>query len=413
LISLDLSWIGLAMISIGEAKKIIKDNLPPKKTTSLFLEETIGKVLAEDIFAPEPSPRFTNSAMDGFAVRWADVNQRNDSQPLTLSIIGESKAGNPFGEKMHIGQAVRISTGAMLPEGSDTVIRQEDTQFDNSTVRIHSVKKRHQNVRFEGEEFKTGDLLLKIGTCLQPPEIGLLASMGIASVAVFLPPKVSVITTGSELVSSGFRIKPGQIWDSNRIMIGSAITQAGGELALNEIVGDNLEETQKLVKKASQKSDIIIFSGGVSVGPHDFVKKAAEREGFKTLFWKVSQKPGKPLFFARKEDALLFGLPGNPVSAYMCHLFYILPVIEKLQGIEKSPKVIQGEMNETIENKIDRVQLFRIRLVEAQDGKPTKIQPVEKQGSHMLSSLTTADGFIILETEAQIQKGELAEVFLF
>ena len=301
----------------------------------------------------------------------------------------------------------------MLPEGADTVVPQEDTQFDNTTVKIYNVKKQYQNIRFKGEEFKIGDLLLKKGTYLQPQQIGLLASTGVLTVPIFLPPKVSVIITGSELVSSGSKIKVGQIWDSNKVMLSSAIANAGGELVLKETVGDSLEKTQKLLKEASGQSDIIIFSGGVSVGPHDFVKEAAEQEGFKTLFWKVWQKPGKPLYFARKGTTLLFGLPGNPVSAYMCYLFYIMPVIEYLQGVKKSLKVIQGEISEFIENKTDRVQLFRIKLTKARDLEQPKVEPIEKQGSHMLSSLTQADGFIILETDAQISKGDLVKVFLF
>lgn len=399
------------MISIAEAKKIIEENLPPKRTASLLLEEAFRKVLAEDVFAPEPSPRYTNSAMDGFGVRWEDVAEVATGKSVELQLVGESSAGNPFRGKCSAGEAIRISTGAMLPDGADTVIPQEDTEIEDTHVKILKVTKQFQNVRFEGEEFREGALLLKKGCVLQPAQIGLLASLGISSLPVFKPPQVSIIVTGSELVPVDSKIEPWQIRDSNSLMLKLAVMEAGGEIVLVQHVGDDPQKTRDVLQKAARQSDILIFSGGVSVGPHDFVKEAAGENGFKTLFWKVRQKPGKPLFFAKKNDTLLFGLPGNPVSAYMCYLYYIKPVIEYLYGRENPAATINGQLAETLQNHTGRDQLFRVWVEKEKE--EVIVHPVKKQGSHMLSSLTRADGFILLKSNSELEKGRDVEVILF
>jgi molybdopterin molybdotransferase len=194
-------------------------------------------------------------------------------------------------------------------------------------------------------------------------------------------------------------------------MLNSIITEAGGNIVLSKIVGDNLKEIQSVLKEALQKSDIIIFSGGVSVGPHDLVKTVSENAGFKTLFWRVNQKPGKPLFTAKKNSTFLFGLPGNPVSAYMCFLLYVMPVIQYLLGEKGSTKIIRGQLKDHVHNKLSRDHLMRVKI--ESDAGISKITPLEKQGSHMLTSLTEAGGFILVKANESLKAESFMDVYLY
>jgi molybdopterin molybdotransferase len=400
------------MITIHQAREIVKKNLPNPQIEKVDLPEAPGKVLAEDVFAREPSPRFTNSAMDGFAARWENVKGARESHPVMLQIVGESQAGVPYAAELQSGQAVRISTGGMLCKGADTIIPVEEAEISGKSLRVLKIDKFAQHVRFEGEEFRTGDLLLHRGTLLNPPQIALLASQGIHRVPVYTSPGVAVIVTGTELAPYDAHLQLWQIRDSNGIMLRSAIRKSGAEVKFNTRVGDQFEATVSAVRQATEQADIILFSGGVSVGPHDLVKKAAQECGFEALFWRVKQKPGKPLFFARKSNKLFFGLPGNPVSAYMCYLYYMQPVLQYLQGKEYAHKTIQGNVAALIHNKTNRPQLFRVSL-EFVPSQPPRVHPLAKQGSHMLTSLTAADGFIQLEVDAFIGQGEAIEVIPF
>ena len=321
------------MISIQQALETISAHQPPAETCRMQLAEALERVVAEDIPAPEPLPRYTDSAMDGFAVRWSDFAGGEEGAAVTLSVIGESKAGEPFRAVVQPGEAVRISTGAALPADTDTVVPVEDVEEEEQRISIRSTVHKQQYVRFEGEEIQAGETLLERGTRLTPAGLGLLASIGARTVTVFRPPTTAVIVTGSELVTPDDEIQPWQSRESNGIMLAAAVCQSGGEVTFSEHCGDRLEATRRAIASAFQAARILLISGGVSVGPHDLVKQAAQEEGFETLFWKVRQKPGKPLFFARKADRLLFGLPGNPVSALNCYVYYVHPVLQKMQQI--------------------------------------------------------------------------------
>lgn len=400
------------MISIEKAKRIIAKNLPQQEAETINLTNALGWVISEDIITPEPSPRYTNSAMDGFATQWEDVKSVTENNPVSLPIIGESGAGVPFKKKLERGQAIRISTGAMIPAGVDTVIPQEDTKFNKKTVNIFKVSKRHQNIRFKGSEFSKGKTVLKKGTIIQSPQIGLLSALGILNISVFRRPRVAIIVTGTEIKPFSSKIQPWQIRDSNSIMLKTAVIKAGGEITLNKIVSDDLDKTRSILNEAMQKVDIIIFSGGVSVGPHDLVKAAAEESGFRTLFWKINQKPGKPLFAAKKDGNLLFGLPGNPVSAYMCYLLYVKPIINYMLGKKRDEQVIKGQLKEAIHNNINRDHLMRVKIKKGPENLPWII-PLKKQGSHMLTSLTDADGFIHVKSSESLKAESIVEVNLF
>ena len=400
------------MIEIREALQIIRDNHPPPKIATLPLLDALGRRLAMDILAPEPSPRYTNSAMDGFAVRWKDVATVAGGDLITLAVAGESQAGIPFSGTCRSGQAIKISTGAMLPKGADTVVRVEDTQTEDNRVTILEVREKGQDIRKAGEEFTVGELLLPQGTALQAPQLGLLTSVGINQAAVYYPPHVSLVVTGTELAAPGELVAPHQIRDSNSIMLTAAVRQAGGDVIARHYTGDTPSDTVAAIKKSIKKAGIVIVTGGVSVGEHDHVKEAARECGFVELFWRVRQKPGKPLFFARKDDCLLFGLPGNPVSGFMCFMYYIQPLLRGLQGRDFSWRTAKARFDNSIKNKENRTNFMRISLKKEESGFLIA-EILAKQGSHMLGSIARADGFIIVEPGQSISEGSWQNVYLF
>ena len=400
------------MIEIWEALQIIQDNHPLLIVTELPLLSALGKRLAVAILAPEPSPRYTNSAMDGFAVRWEDVATVVEGEQITLAIAGESQAGIPFPGTCWCGQAIRISTGATVPKGADTVIRVEDTQTENNRVTVLQVRKKGQDIRKAGEEFTAGDVLLNKGTALQAPQLGLLASVGINEVAVYSAPHISLVVTGTELAPPGEAVAPHQIRDSNSIMLTAAVRQTGGEVIAKHYTGDTLEDTVAAIRKSMNKAGIVLVTGGVSMGEHDHVKEAARECGFVELFWRVKQKPGKPLFFARRGNCLLFGLPGNPVSGFMCFMYYIQPLLRSLQGREFSWRKAKARFTHPIKNKGNRTNFMRIGVRKEEKGF-ILAEVLEKQGSHMLGSIAQADGFIIMEPGQFFSEGSWQDVYLF
>jgi molybdopterin molybdotransferase len=398
------------MISIEEALRIIKNNIADPVGQEYEIADAVGRLLAEDISAPEPSPRFTNSAMDGYAARWEDVRDSTPDSPVSLKVEGESQAGFPFQGMVRTGEAVRISTGAMLAPGCDTVVRVEDTEEQDGFVRILAVKKQGQDVRYQGEEFQTGDLLLARRTKISAPQAALLAAVGVTRVKAYQPCQVAVLVTGSELVSSGEKIAEHQIRDSNMLMLKAAIEESGGKVSGCRRVVDEEKATVEAIGQA--RADIVLCTGGVSVGRHDHVKDAAEENGYRPLFWKIRQKPGKPLFFAKKGTTLLFGLPGNPVSAFMCFAHYVRPVITALNGLPFGWPTVSGEAADDIINKGSRTNMVRVQLTWRQNGGYC-ITHAEKQGSHMLTSLSEADGYIILESGQTLLRGERGDVYRY
>lgn len=404
------------MISIKEALQILQDNLPATKTEVVELPDAYDRYLAEKIMAPEPSPRFTNSAMDGYAVRWQDIMGASIERPAALRIVGESRAGLSFDQELKANEAVHISTGAMLPVGADTVVRVEDTlKGAPQTVEIVKARSQGQDVRYQGEEFVAGDELLVAGSRLTTRQLALLAAVGRQQVQVYTLPLVAVLVTGSELATAGGQeIKADQVRDSNSIMLRSALREAGAAIHSCRHIADELQPTIDGIGSslAAGKVDIIICSGGVSVGEHDHVKEAAARVGFKELFWRIRQKPGKPLFAAQQGKTYLFGLPGNPVSAFMCFTHYIRPLILTMLGQEMSWKTLTARAGNDIANHGKRTNFIRVRM-QQQRGRLPRIVDIDKQGSHMLSSIVNADGYIILEAGETIRSRDLVEVFLF
>lgn len=402
------------MISVQEALRILQGNVPEPESESVVIDKAFGCCLSDDILAPESSPRYTNSAMDGFAVRWADCSTSSSGLGPRLKIIGESQAGIPFEGEVTTGTAIRISTGAMMPEGADTVVRVEDTEEEEGYVAVLGTRTLGQDVRYAGEEFPEGELLFKKGDSLGARELALLAAVGVQRVAVYRRPGVSVLITGTELAPhDSVDVQPHQIRDSNSIMLVSAVRETGATVNSVTHVEDSLEHTIQAVREAVDTgARIIICSGGVSVGRHDHVKEAALAAGFTELFWKIRQKPGKPLFVSRRSDTLLFGLPGNPVSAFMCFTNYVRPVLATLQGATSIHHMLTATPAQPLRNTGKRTNFVRVSV----DDKPNEIaviHEVAQQGSHMLSSIVRADGYIILQPGEVVDPGDLVEVVLF
>jgi molybdopterin molybdotransferase len=399
-----------SIISIDSALHLLKSNIPERVSVNCPLHQAAGKYLAEDIQAPEPSPRFTNSAMDGFAVRFKDVEPVQRGGSADLKIVGESQAGKDFQGNVGPGEAIRISTGAFLANDCDTVIRVEDTEEDGNRVRVKQVKCQGQDVRQQGEEFHKGETLLGRGTRVAAPEVALLASVGIGEVKIYRPCRVALLITGSELVSAGESVGRHQIRDSNMIMLEAAVTATGAEVSKSVLVHDDEEKTAEAISAAD--ADLVVCTGGVSVGRHDHVKSAAISSAYTPIFWRIHQKPGKPLFFARKENQLLFGLPGNPVSAFMCFTHYVRPLLGNLHGQGFGWPTVSGEAALDIANNGNRTTLMRVRLRWQPNG-GYLISDAAKQGSHMLTSLSGSDGYIILPPGQTLERGQRIDVYQY
>ncbi|MCB2187792.1 MAG: molybdopterin molybdotransferase MoeA [Deltaproteobacteria bacterium] len=399
------------MISIQEALDIIQANLPEPASQECFLEQALGKHLAADLEAPEPSPRYTNSAMDGFAVRWEDIAAATAEAPVTLELVGESRAGHPYAGQVGPGQAIRISTGAVFGNGCDTVVKVEDTsEAGEGAVSIRGPQASDQNIRYAGEEFQAGDMLLRRGAKVNAAAAALLAAVGQARVQVYRPARVAVLVTGSELVAVGEAIADYQIRDSNMIMLQAAALEAGAAITAARRISDELPATQEAI--GAVEADIILCSGGVSMGKHDHVKEAAEANGFERLFWRIRQKPGKPLYLAKKGNTLLFGLPGNPVSAFLCFIHYVRPVITAMKGLPFGYATLPGRAAVDIHNRGKRDNMIRGRVVRDPQG-CYAFTPLKKQNSHMLTSLTGGNGYIVLAPNQALPAGSECEIYRY
>ncbi len=396
------------MISVDEAVALLRGLGTRPRRVDVSLAATLGRRLAEGVVAPEPLPPFTNSAMDGFAVRWADVAAAAAAggEAVSLRITGESAAGHPYAGTVGAGEAVQISTGAMVPDGADTVVPVEATETAGGRVTIQRVRQAGQHVRRAGEELGAGEEVAVAGERVSPALLGLFVSLGVERVIVYARPRVVLVVTGAELIRDAPRA-PGQIRDSNGPMLCAAVVASGGIVASVVHVGDREEATAEAIENAAVEADLVLTSGGVSVGPHDLVRGGAAAAGFEPLFWRVRQKPGKPLFVARRESTVLVGLPGNPVSALSCFTHYCHPLLQAAAGRPFGWHRTTGRLAEAVAARGDRTLFLRVRL----DG--DTVHPLTRQASHMLTTITAADGYVVVEAEGQLAAGAEVEVYLY
>ena len=374
-----------SLLAFEEAQERVLSFARPLPAEPVPIAEGAGRVVAEDVRALVDLPPFASSAMDGFAVRAADL-------PGTLRVVGESAAGRPHDTRLEPGCAVAISTGAVVPEGADAVVPVERVVRHDNEVEIALDSEPGSHVRPRGGDVASGDVVVPAGHRLTPPRLAAAAAAGVATVSSPRRPHVAVLATGTELVAPGQPLGPGEIYEANGLMLASTLMAAGADVASEPPVADD-EAALRTVLERGLAADVLVTSGGVSVGEHDLVR-AVERElGVEEVFWRVSIKPGKPVSFGVHGDTLVFGLPGNPVSALVgCELF-VKPALRALQGAaEPRPQFEPGRLSASLRQNSERDEFVRSHSRVAADG--VVLEPVVGQESHMIVRSGSADGLI-------------------
>jgi molybdopterin molybdotransferase len=397
------------MLSLEEALERMLACIQPLKGERVGVAEAAGRFLAEPILAPIDLPQFDNSAMDGYAVRAADVTKAGPDSPVPLRLLGATAAGDVFRAALESGACVRLFTGSALPAGADAVVMQEDTRVDASQpgrVDVLDPAKPWENVRLRGEDVKRGAQVAGSGERITATRAGLLAALGIESVMVRRQPVVGLVATGSELLEAGQPAQTAKIFESNRITLAPLLARAGAVPRPFPLVRDTLEETRQALARAFADCDAVVTTGGVSVGELDFVKSAFEQLGGVLDFWKVSIRPGKPFVFGRLGEKLLFGLPGNPVSAVVTFLVLVRPALLRWQGAERVEMPSHpGTLTEPLANTGDRRHFMRV-LADEQGA----VRPAAGQSSHLLGSLAAANGLVDVPPKTILAAGTSVRV---
>jgi len=399
------------MKTVGEALSRILSSITPLGLEKTDILSALGRVLGEDIYADMDIPPRNNSAMDGYAVRFQDTQGASGGNPVTLDVIEDIPAGYIPHKSVNSGEASRIMTGAYIPPGADAIVRMEDTEKDGKRVKIFAEAIAGQDMRFAGEDVKAGELVISCGTLVRPAEIGMMASVGRSFIHVYQRPLVAILATGDELVDIDGKISPGKIRSSNSYSLAAQVVECGG-IPMQIGIAKDVREDLIAKFKAARRADIIISSGGVSVGDYDLVKEIMKEVGDGIQFWKVAMKPGKPLAFGAFENIPIFGLPGNPVSSMVSFEQFIRPSILKMMGHKKLfRKAIQAVLMDDITKKKGRKHFVRSRI-RYENGKFAATTTGE-QGSGILKSMVMANGFIIVpENVSFIEKGSKVTVQL-
>ncbi len=371
-----------AALDIAGAQQLVAEHCSPLAPVRLAVDSALGLTLAEPVTAAADVPGAANSAMDGFAAKAGEAGRR-------LCVVGESRAGKPFEPTLAQGEAVRISTGAVMPAGAEAVAPIEVVDDQGSEVVLRDELTAGRNVRLAGEDLRAGDTVLAPGRQLGPAELGIAVAAGRAELICLPRPKVAVIATGDELREPGAELETGELHDSNLTTLRALATEAGAEVVLARHVGDDAAATATAFAEALELADVVICSGGVSVGPHDHVKGALLGLGVEQHFWRVALRPGRPTWFGSRGGRLVFGLPGNPVSAIVTFLLFAAPALRALQGRPPQPSAT-AELGEPIARHPDRDECVRVRL---EDGAAFATGP---QGSHILSSIALADALAVI-----------------
>ncbi len=399
------------LLPVEEGRRRILDMVRPVAgREQTHIRAALGRVLAEPVISTIDVPPYANSAMDGYALRGADLPAEGTAR---FALIGRAMAGAPFDGEVGPGQCVRIMTGAKIPAGADTVIMQEKVQADGDEIVVGSGHRAGENVRHPGEDMAKGDEVLSPGKRLMPAELGVLASLGIAEVRVWRRLRVAFFSTGDELASLGQPLGEGQIYDSNRYTLYGMLSRLGVELLDMGVIPDQREAVHRAFTEAMQLADVVITSGGVSVGEADYVKETLDEMG-RIEFWRMAMKPGKPLAVGQLGEAVFFGLPGNPVSAMATFYQFVQPALQKMAGADQEPPLLlRMRAAEDLKKRPGRLEYRRGFMSRGEDGE-WSVRSTGRQGSHVLTSMSRANCFVILPAEsAGVEAGEMVEVHPF
>jgi molybdopterin molybdotransferase len=394
---------------VDKARAFIHRFLEPLTATlRVPIRDALGRVLAADVVSPVDVPSHRNSAMDGWAMRGADLRPDGET---TLEEIGASFAGRPYAGKLGAGQCVRIMTGGVVPEGADTVVMQERARAQGMQVTFAAGQKPGQNVRHAGEDLRRGAVALARGRIVRPAELGLLASLGIGEVAVFRPLRVAFFSTGDELKSIGTALGEGEIYDSNRYTLHGMLRRLGCDVLDMGVVRDDPALLEAAFREAAANADVVITSGGVSVGEADFVKGLLGKLG-EVVFWKIAMKPGRPLAYGRLMGAHFFGLPGNPVSVMVTFYQFVREALLRLMGADPVAPIptFPATCTARLKKAPGRTEFQRGVLSRGPDGS-LAVAPTGEQGSGILKSMSEANCFIILgDAVGNVEPGTVVEV---
>ena len=396
----------------AEAQGIIQDETPVLGPERVALSDALGRVLAESVAATRNLPPADNSAMDGYALRSSDVAGASAEQPTRLRVAFAVPAGSTPTQEVEAGTAARILTGAPIPAGADSVIRQEDTQLEGDDVLVKVASPPRDNVRDVGEDVRSGEVVLPAGRRVGPAEVGMLASLGRTVVTVHQRPRVAILSSGDELVEPDGDVAGGRIVSSNSYSIAAQCAEIGAEPVYIGIANDTREDIDRHFR-AALRADVIVSSAGVSVGDRDYVRDVIEKLGCSLIFWGVKMKPGYPLAFGRfagEAGPLVFGLPGNPVSAMMTFEQFVRPALRKMMGFPKWYRpVVRARLGETLTKKSGRLHFVRVTL-ERRGDEITAIS-TGNQSSGVLRSMTRAQGLLIFPADAsEMSEGSEADV---
>ena len=394
---------------IAEAEKQVLEHVVPIKTTQVVsLPEALGRVLTHPATSPINVPPHANAAMDGFALAGSALPAEGSRK---FHIVGESLAGKPWSGTCETDQTVRVTTGAMMPENTDTVVIQEDVKVTGDQATIKAGYKPHANVRLAGEDLVQHQVAVESGLKLGPAELGVLASTGIGRVEVIRKPVAAVFSTGDELKNAGEPLEPGSIYDSNRYVLMGLLQNCGADVMNLGVIPDNQEDTLEALSSASKKVDLIVTSGGVSTGSADFVISALQQLGSVDL-WRIAIRPGRPFAFGRIGDALFFGLPGNPVAVMVTFYRLLQPALHKLMGDRNlSPAaILKARATTRFRKKPNRSEVYRAILSRDDEGDPI-VASTGQQGSGLLSSMSQANCFVLLDDDATTANpGDMVDV---
>ncbi len=396
-------------LTVEQAQEFILSQCAPiRGSEKLAVRAALDRVLSEDVISPVDVPSHTNSAMDGYAVRAGDLPAED---PVMLRVIGTTLAGHSFDGTVNAGECVRVMTGSVIPAGADTVLMQERVERAGDSIRVRPGHRAGENVRLAGEDLKRGQAILTAGTRIHPPELGLLASIGRAEVVVRRRPRVAFFSTGDELCSVGEALSAGQIYDSNRYTLYGMLQRAGVDAVDMGVVRDRPDAIEQAFADASANADVVITSGGVSVGEADYVKETLQKIG-QVGFWQIAMKPGRPLAFGHVNDVLFFGLPGNPVSVMVTFYQFVAPALRRLMGepVTADATTVRACTASALRKRPGRTEYQRAVLERGPDGE-LRVRSTGSQGSGVLNSMSRANCFIVLPRDGgDVEAGAWVDV---